>query len=155
MPENNFCAKNQQNSDNSLEENKGKKTLVEKINEGNYCGLASNMKYKQFLHQREELTPKEKQSSMVEVDNNIDVKSKIKWFEKKEQINGTIQYYISNFLQENFEKISHITFEMWVSYVNQEPSINLDSQKLNTITFEQYRKLWFLSKFKMTYREYF
>jgi hypothetical protein len=92
---------------------------------------------------------------MVEVDNKIDIKSKIKWFEKKEQINSTIQYYISNFLQENFEKISNITFEMWVNYVSQKPSINLNSQKLNTNTFEQYRKLWFLSKFKMTYREFY
>jgi len=102
-----------------------------------------------------EFNLKKRQVFMVEVDNKIDVKSKIKWFEKKEQINGTIQYHISNFLQENFEKISNITFEMWVNYVSQKPSINLDSQKLNTNTFEQYRKLWFLSKFKMTYREFY
>ena len=102
-----------------------------------------------------EFNLKKRQVFMVEVDNKIDVKSKIKWFEKKEQINGTIQYHISHFLKENFKKISNITFEMWVKYVNQKPSIKLDSQKLNTNTFEQYRKLWFLSEFKMTYREFY
>jgi len=102
-----------------------------------------------------EFNLKKRQVFMVEVDNKINAKSKIKWFEKKEQIIGTIQYHLSNFLQEDFEKISNITFEMWVNYVSQKPSINLDSQKLNMNTYEQYRKLWFLSKFKTTYREFY
>jgi len=124
----------------------------------NDSGLSNDEKEKdleELINIDKEYKLKKRQVFMVDVDNNLDVNDKVNWFEKKCKINGTIQYYISNFLQENFEKISNITFEMWVNYVNQKPSINLDSQKLNTNTFEQYRKLWFLSKFKMTYREFY
>ena len=101
---------------------------------------------------------KKRRVFMDEVDNNLDVNNKVKWFEKKCKVNGTIQYYISNFLQENLEEISNtipITFIMWINYVSRKSSINLDSQNLSESTFNQYRKLWFLSKFKKTYRDYY
>ncbi len=113
---------------------------------------------KTFININNEFKLKERHVFMDEVVNNLDVNDNVKWFQRKCRINGTIQYYISDFLNENLEEISNnipITFNMWINYVSRKPSINLDSQNLSESTFKRYRKLWFLSKFKKTYRDYY